>query len=63
MKYNYFSNDINLSISILNTKLRDNYSSLLELCDDEMIDYNELINYLNNNNYEYCKDINQVKIK
>lgn len=46
-------------LCIINTKLRDFYSSLDELCDD--LDYNKnLINEkLNSINYFYNKELNQ----
>lgn len=48
-------------LSFINTKLRDKYSSLSELCDD--LDYNEqdIIDKLININYYYDLDLNQFK--
>lgn len=48
-------------LSFINTKLRDEYSSLSKLCDD--LDYNEqdIIDKLININYQYDLDLNQFK--
>ncbi len=50
-------------LSIINMKLRDNYSSLEELCDD--LDYSiKLVNEkLNSIGYYYDADLNQFKSK
>ena len=48
-------------LSIVNTKLRDQYQSLDKLCDD--LDYNkeELIEILKKIGFEYNEDLNQFK--
>ena len=38
MKYNYLTMDINIAYSMLNMKLRDFYSSIDILCEDEEVD-------------------------
>ena len=43
MKNKYLTMDINIAYSMLNMRLRDKYSSLSELCDDEDIDIEELL--------------------
>lgn len=48
-------------LSVINTKLRDFYSSLDELCDDLGEDKEEIINILNTINYHYDEDLNQFK--
>ena len=46
-------------LSYINTKLRDNYSSLDELIDDLDLDKEEIINTLKSINYEYDIDLNK----
>ncbi|MDY4849113.1 MAG: DUF4250 domain-containing protein [Bacilli bacterium] len=48
-------------LSCINTKLRDQYSSLEELCDDLDEDKEEIIRILENNNYHYDPLTNQFK--
>ena len=48
-------------LSYVNTQLRDNYSSLDELCKSLDIDSNELITKLKSINYEYNITQNQFK--
>lgn len=48
-------------LSYINTKLRDNYQSLEELCDDLDINKEELEKKLNAIGYFYNKDLNQFK--
>lgn len=51
--------DINILLSIVNMKLRDNYSSIEDLCYDMDISEEVLINRLNENQYIYQKSNNQ----
>lgn len=48
-------------LSLINTKLRDQYDNLDKLCDD--LDYNkeELVVKLKNIGYEYNEELNQFK--
>ena len=46
-------------LSYINTKLRDNYSSLDELIDDLDLDKEEIITTLRSINYEYDIDLNK----
>ena len=46
-------------LSYVNTKLRDNYSSLDELVDDLDVSKDEIINILKTINYEYNVDLNK----
>ena len=48
-------------LSLINTKLRDFYSSLDSLCDDLVEDKEEIINILSTINYHYDKELNQFK--
>jgi hypothetical protein len=45
--------------SVINMKLRDNYSSLDELCDDLHIDKNDIINRLRAVGFEYSPEHNK----
>lgn len=54
-------NDPIMLLSVINTKLRDEYSNLDKLCDDMNIDQNELIAKLKSIDYEYITEINQFK--
>ena len=51
-------NDPAIILGIVNTKLRDFYSSLDELCDDMNINKTELINKLKTIGYEYNSERN-----
>lgn len=51
--------DTILLLSVINTKLRDCYSSLDALCDDLDEDKNDIITRLSAAGYEYNEDINQ----
>ncbi len=50
-------------ISVVNTKLRDFYKSLDDLCDDLDEEKDEIVNILSNAGYYYDKDLNQFKVK
>lgn len=50
-----------LLLSVVNTKLRDNYSSLEELCHAEDADPQEIIQALNAVGYVYQPDLNQFR--
>lgn len=58
---NFIKNPI-LLVSILNTKLRDCYPNLENLCDD--LDYNkeEIIDFLYSSGYQYDSNLNQFKL-
>lgn len=43
-------------VSFVNMKLRDEYASLEELCDDLDINFDELCQNLHNAGYEYSTD-------
>ena len=46
-------------LSYINTKLRDNYSSLDELVDDLDLNKEEIINTLKSINFEYDSNLNK----
>jgi len=50
---NNLPNDPIILLSVINTKLRDMYSSLDLLCDDLNEDKDEIINKLSNVGFEY----------
>lgn len=53
--------DTNILLSIINTKLRDFYSNLEDLCYDLNLDINELNLKLGNGGYYYTRELNQFK--
>ena len=48
-------------LSYINTKLRDNYSSMDELCDELDYDKSNIDELLNSINYFYDSELNQYK--
>ena len=52
-------NDPIIILSVVNTKLRDFYSDLDEMCDDLQIDREELESKLASVGYKYRKEQNQ----
>ena len=48
-------------LSVINTTLRDKYSSLDELCDSEGIDKEQIIKNLAEIDYVYKAELNQFK--
>ena len=50
-----------LLLSVVNTKLRDNYPSLEELCHAEDADTEEIIQTLDAVGYVYQPDLNQFR--
>lgn len=59
MKYNYLTMDINIVYSMLNMKLRDFYSSIDALCEDEEVDKEALISHFKDNGFIYNNSTNQ----
>ena len=56
-----FPSDINILYSMINMKLRDEYSSLADLCIKEDIDENILTSKLAEAGFEYNPTINQFR--
>lgn len=56
-------NDPNILLSIINTKLRDYYSNLDDLCEDLSYDKDDVINLLSSINYVYDSNSNQFVLK
>ena len=48
-------------LSVINTALRDKYSSLDELCDSEGVDKEQIIKDLAEIDYAYKEELNQFK--
>ena len=48
-------------LSVVNTALRDEYSSLDTMCEDKGFDKAEIISALNKVNYSYNEELNQFK--
>ncbi|MGK4198120.1 DUF4250 domain-containing protein [Fusobacterium sp. HC1336] len=59
MKSKYLMMDVNIAYSMLNMKLRDKYSSLADLCEDEDIDIEELLKEMEKKGYVYNQETNQ----
>lgn len=59
MRNKYLSMDINIVYSMLNMRLRDKYSSLSDLCEDEDIDMEKLLSGLKEKGLEYDEEKNQ----
>lgn len=53
--------DPNMLVSIINMKLRDNYSNLDMLCEDMDLNKDALKGRLQEAQYTYCKETNQFK--
>lgn len=53
------SSNPHVLLSVINTKLRDIYSSLDDLCEDLDEDINEIIDTLKLISYEYDANLNQ----
>ena len=51
--------DVNIAYSMLNMRLRDKYSSLADLCEDEDIDIEELLKGMEKKGYVYNQETNQ----
>ena len=54
-------NDPVILYSLLNTKLRDQYSSLSDLCDDQGLDERELLNTTRAAGYVYDDIVRQFR--
>lgn len=54
-------NDPIMLLSVINTKLRDQYANLDSLCEDLNLNKNELLVKLKAVDYEYMAEINQFK--
>ncbi len=51
--------DANILLSVINTKLRDEYSSLNDLVDSENLDKEVIIEKLKSIGYEYSESLNK----
>ena len=56
---NHLPNDPMLCLSVVNTKLRDQYKDLDSLCEDLNVDKQSLIDKLSAIDYEYSTEQNQ----
>lgn len=54
-------NDPAILLSVINTKLRDQYSSLAALCDDLDVSEEEIKNKLSSIGYEYDQSQNRFR--
>lgn len=55
------TNDPFVLLCYINTKLRDRYNNLDDLCDDLNLEKEEIIEKLKSINYEYNENLNQFK--
>ena len=55
----YLPSDPNILLSVINTKLRDEYSSLDDLCDSLDIEKDRLTEDLKSAGYKYNESLNQ----
>jgi hypothetical protein len=58
---NFETKDINMLLSMLNMKLRDEFSSLSSLTSYYNVDKEALLKKMKANGYEYVEDGNQFK--
>ena len=57
----YLPTDPEILLSVINTKLRDYYGSLSDLCDAEDIDEEELTGRLSDAGYSYDREQNRFR--
>ena len=57
----YLPQDPNILLSVINTKLRDEYSSLDDLCDSLDIDKEDLAAKLKSGGFKYNASLNQFE--
>ena len=57
----YLPSDPEILLSVVNTKLRDEYSSFDDLCDSLDIEKDRILEILEPAGYKYNPDINQFK--
>lgn len=55
--------DINILVSMLNMTLRDDDMSLENIIETQGENYEEILNILKENGFEYIREINQIKAK
>ncbi len=55
--------DPQMLLSVINTKLRNDYASLEALCDDLNTDINQIIKSIEQIDYVYDKAVNQFRPK
>ena len=53
--------DDNILLSLINTKLRDNYPSLEELCEEEDVSFTEISDRLSALGFSYDSKLNRFK--
>lgn len=57
----FIPDDDFLLLSLVNTKLRDSYSSLNELCDEEGLDRDEITSRLAAIGFKYVEELNSFR--
>ena len=61
VKKMYLPSDPNILLSVINTKLRDEYSSLDDLCDSLDVDKEDLTEKLKSGGFKYNASLNQFE--
>lgn len=61
MSYTDFPKEPTILLSFLNTQLRDNFSSLPELCKEYGVDINDIIGRMKKIDYSYDETSNQFR--
>ncbi len=59
--FNFKAGDINIMLSMLNMKLRDEFSSLDSLADYYSVNKNDILNRMKDGGFSYNEDENQFK--
>lgn len=57
----YLPKDSEMLLSVINTALRDKYTSLISLCDEEDLDIEDLTEKLENAGYYYNSTFNAFR--
>lgn len=61
--FNFKNGDINILVSMVNMKLRDEYSNLYDFVSNYDVSIEELTNRMENSGYYYNEEENQFKRK
>lgn len=59
--FNFENGDINIMLSMINMKLRDEFSNLYDFVRYYDLDIEELTNKMSKSGYFYCEKTNQFK--
>ena len=59
----YLPKNPEMLLSVINTALRDKYSSLAEMCTEEDVNEEEILSILENAGYYYNENLNAFKMR